>query len=488
MIEKWYIPSGRDGHTLACLAEAWHIARGLEIWPGWDLRKTPLALLKENGEMFLAGHPRPGEGAREVFWPAGTTGPAVFHTILDQSDKKGTPGQAGASVGVTVLDGTPTVMVPLSLAGEAPEETVSMITFIWEECFRAYLIANGNTKASPSVDLYPIDNPVNNALGNLEGRLLSFIRNADGSKDPARRALEFALIRRERRGLLEDETIAYERECELLDGLPFYVSTVVLDYLGSGLHEPCPAFQRLASFDYTGVARSLCSARFSALEQVNHRGLGARRERFKYTGMGVAFLLDRINPRWKNRILDPGLTLDYLLEENLTFDGGSGDDSVIARAQFELDYVKNLEEERRWSKSMREKNQAVLQEILAGDGLRLIFDVSQLTLTMASFEDEHIQILNDELKLHVGPVSFHYGHTTLSFNGLPVVEDRRSGLLQVCLPIKRFRVEGDGSRLPIIRPARFTEGLDLNLGKVQVKAHEGTIQPVDGAIYIRITA
>lgn len=481
-MENWYIPSGIEGRALACVAEAWHIAKNTEIWPGWDLRKTPLALYKGDGSFFLSGHPHPPKGGREVFWPAGTTGPVVLHLATGTA-----PQPAAGAASACFYNGVWTAVIPLELVGETVEEALAFISLIWQEGFRAGVLSNGRAMSPPFISYYPVNKPVNNALGNIEGRLLRFARRTP--EDAINElALGFALIRRERRAQLDDEIVSYEQETEYYDGLPAYVSALALQRLASETHDPCPAFLRMAGPDIRAKASRHLDARFSALERVNRRGLWARRQRFQLTGMGLAFLLDRIMPSWKERAVSPGVTLDALLEENVTFDGGSGDDSLIARIEMEFDYVQRLEEERAWAKEIEKMTRELLEGILSGQGLKLIFDISQLALTQAFFKEDHLHEVNEQLQVHTGPVTFHFGPTSLAFDGPPVIEDRRSGLLHVCLPVQRYRVEGDGSRFHLVKPAEFTEGLELNLGKVRVRAREGLIQPVDGALYIRITA
>ncbi len=479
----WYLPAGAEQRALACLSEAWNLSeRAPDAWPGWDLRRVPVALYKRDGTFLLAGHPRPPRGAREVFWPGGVAGPPVYRV-------SGLPSMVTVGAVAVPYRGAVTAFIPVEWSGRSAEEAREFVTLIWREGFHAHLHTAGKAGviALSLPTPYPDDHHVNNALGNIEGRLLLEARTTPDGELP-RLALAFALIRRERRAQLDDALIDYERAVEYYSGLATYVCLRALEAAGAD-YEPCPPFQRLAGESGFPMAGGWLDEKHRAeLAVVNRRGRGAVRRRFFHTGAELALLLDRFHPGWKARIHQPDVWLDTLLEEKVTFDGGVGDDAIIAEAEHRYDYVSLLEEERANAREMRERRQQLLQSILSGNGTMFIFDVSQLRLTDIRLDHDGLEAVNERLQVHTGAAFFQYGPaTTLYFHGVPVVEDRESGLLEVRIPDRRLRISGDDSPFRLVKPAEFTEGFELNAGGVRVRARQGIIQPIDGAIYVKIT-
>lgn len=477
---RWYVPNAREERALTCLAELWHSHDRLEegVFPGWNPRTQPLALFQRDGSFFLAGHPiRPAE-AEEVFLAAGVDGLPVYRL-------RGLPDPVtGGAVTLPFL-GIPTGFVPLERAGEGVEEAVEFTAFLAHESFHAFQLRWAKVPLPlPSVP-YPDDHPVNNALGNIEGHLLLEAARAPEEEVP-NLALAFALIRRERRAHLDDDQILHERVYEVYEGLSTYVSVRLLERLAAPDHRPSPAFARLTGDGFAEAARAAANRRLEALRTINARGLGAGRRRFHYSGLGLALLLDRFRPGWKDEIDGVGVWMDTLVEEAVEFDGGERDDRVIARVEHEYDYVAKLREERDHARAVRRRKQELISDVLRGAGTVVIFDVSDLQLTESHLDPERLEPIGDRLQIHTGRAHFRYGRTTLTFDGLPVIEDRYNGLFEVRLPEGRLRVRGDQSDIRVLKPARFTEGLDLRVGGVRVSARQGVIHPVGDAVYIKI--
>lgn len=479
MANQWYCPVGPEQRALSCLAEAWHLAQHLpDAWLGWDLRQTALALYMRDGHFFLAGHPRPPAPAREVFWPVGCDGPTVYRL-------SGLPREVAGGAQVISYAGVPTAFIPLEVAGQGLEEAIQFVLLIWQEGFRPHLQARARALEAAATVHYPSDLPVNNALGNIEGQLLLEVFHETAAARVRQLGLAFALIRRERRGLLEDAWVGLEQAQEFRNGLASYVAFRALTLAADPDYEPCPAFRRVVGDEYTAAAADLRARRLASLESLHRRGQGLARHRFVHSGMGLALLLDQVQPGWKGR-LGVGVTLDVLLEEQLTFDGGAGDDSIIAETEFRYDYVKRLEAEREHTRYVQRRKQELVENVLQGQGTLFIFDVSGLEPTFTKWDLEKVEEVNERLKVHNGAAIFQFGHTTLSFSGLPVVEDRISGLLEVCIPHDRLKMTGDASTFALLKPAEFTEGFELKVGGVRVSAQQGIIKPVEGAIYVKI--
>lgn len=480
---QWYLPDATEQRALACLAEVWHIFDAMENppWPGWDPRRLPLALYRRDGTLFLAGHPvRPQDGL-EVFMPAGVTGPTV-HRLCDLPETV-----AGGAV-TTPYHGVPTAFVPVERVGEEGlEPALRFISLIAHELFHAFQHARGRIPALPALLAYPDDQPVNNAMGNIEGHLLAEACVAESADRVMNLAQAIALIRRERRAQLGDDQVRYEQVKEYHEGLATYISYRILAAAALPGYAPSPVFQRLAGEGLREQAARMVVERIEALQAINRRGLGARRRRFHYTGMGLALLLDRLSPGWKERVGAPDVWLDPVLDEVVAFDGGEGDDNVIAQVQFQYDYLNKLREEREHVRALRRRRRELVAGVLSGPGTIFIFDVSDLQLTGSRVDPEQSSAMDERLQVHAGRALFEFGRTVLSFEGVPVIEDRQHGLFEVRVPGARLRFTGDRSEIRVLKPAEFTEGFELEVGGIRVRAQQGIIHPLGDAVYVKIT-
>lgn len=475
----WYLPDETEQRALTCLAELWHLhdQAGDDVWPGWQPRGQALALYRADGSYFLAGHPVRPHGAEEVFLPAGVEGPPVYR--LRELPEAVTGGPL-----VTGLVGVPTAFLPLEEVGEGDEAAVGYLARLAQASFHVFQHRWLRLAPPSPLLVYPDDHPVNNALGNIEGHLLLEAQRAP-AEDVPQVALAFALIRRERRAQLEEEHVAYEQYHEAHGGLAMYAAVCLLRRAAAEDYEPSPGFRRLVGERLPALATAAVERRLEVLRSINRRGLGANRRRFFFSGLGLALLLDRVRPDWKDALQTPGVTLDTLLDGSVRFDGGAGDDDLIARVEYRYDYVGKLREEREHARAVRRRKEELITRVLSGPGRVFIFDVSELHLTDADLDHERVEAIGERLRIHTGRARFRYGATVLEFDGLPVVEDHHNGLFEVRLPA-RLAIEGDGTNLKVLRPTEFTEGLELRVDGVRVQARQGIIHPVGDAVYVKI--
>ncbi len=475
----WYLPDEIEHRALTCLAELWHLhdSVGEDIWPGWQPRGHALALFRRDGTYFLAGHPVRPRGAEEVFLPAGVEGPVVYR-LHDPPEAV-----AGGPVLISFL-GTPTAFVPLEEVGGGDEGAVGFLALLAHESFHVFQQRWARLVPPSPLIVYPDDQPVNNALGNIEGHLLLEAYRAP-EEEVRQVALAFALIRRERRAQLQDEQIEYERFHETYEGLAMYAAVRLLERAAAPDYEPSPGFRRLLAGDLAPLAAAAVARRLEALRTINRKGLGANRRRFYYSGLGLALLLDRLRPSWKDELRVPSVWMDTILDASVNFDGGEGDDHVIAQVEYRYDYVSKLREEREHARAVRRRKDELIAQVLRGPGRVFIFDVSDLYLTGLDVDRDRLETIGERLRIHTGRASFRYGQTVLEFEGVPVVEDRHNGLFEVRLP-GRLAFVGDGSDIKVLRPAEFTEGLELRVNGVRVRARQGIIQPVGEAVYVKI--
>jgi hypothetical protein len=396
-----------DATALGRLADA---LRRESPWPGFHPAGWPVILLVE-GRAFCRGHPDPG--------PASPVAPGPWGegvVLLDQ-----------APLGVReTYRGVPTACV---------EDGPGMPGQLWEVAFRLHLRHRLHREPPPGMP-DPEPTPAAAALAELEERVAAEALAA--TPERLRRALRtLCLVRRERRGPLPDEQVAWEHAAEVWDGLPAYVAGT----------EPVAAWAR--------------------------------------AGLTSARLLDRVCPGWQPAWESTRATLTDLLERHVRFDGGDGDEALLLGAQARHDYPQILAAARDRIAAARAAREALVSRILRGRGALLVVDTSALGEGFVEAAQAG-QPVNAGMSVYPGDVAFRFRGAEVFFRDVPVVQDRRAGLLQARVP-GRLRMSGDGAPLEGDGEAAFTERLELDLPGVTLRARAGFIRPLDEGLYVKLT-
>ena len=141
---------------------------------------------------------------------------------------------------------------------------------------------------------------------------------APDDAEAARLAGEFLEVRARRRAEmgLTAAQIDFEQQREWLEGLARYAELAIWrEAAADPAYQPVAALAADPDFDsYTGY-----EARWQReLEQMARMAAQPDEGRFYYSGMAIGVLLDRLQPGWKARVLEPGVTLEGLLGESLS--------------------------------------------------------------------------------------------------------------------------------------------------------------------------
>ncbi len=136
--------------------------------------------------------------------------------------------------------------------------------------------------------------------------------------EAARLAGEFLDSRARRRAEmgLTPAQIDFEQQREWLEGLARYAELAIWrEAAADPAYQPVAALADEPDFaDYTGY-----EARWQReLEQMERMAAQPDEGRFYYSGMAIGVLLDRLQPGWKARALEPGVTLEGVLGESLS--------------------------------------------------------------------------------------------------------------------------------------------------------------------------
>jgi len=479
-------PEMGQSHVARCLEAVERIvdtAHG-QWWPGFSPRELPLVLFHEDGSGYLVGRGPAGletSPVEHAGWPVPV---AELHGRFTPP-----PGPVPVTVGDMPLAA---VSIP---PADAWDETGFFFTVV-RAYFRAFLARFPHWLPDIRyVGFYPDDDPVNNAFGTLEGHILYAVLFAtygtggagwpwpagllqlppppDANEMPRL----FSLVRRERRGPIDDDLIAYEKTLEVFGGVAEYVAM--------------RALKDLAPHEFT---RSLAD-RLRGLLSLSAHGLGAAWQRWDLSGLALAMWLDAVSPGWQEGFLAGRRTLDDILEAGVQFDGGAGDEELIAWAEQHYGFYQALDAERGFMALIKDKNQAALQKALDPKDGKITFDLSVMfpangwsgghVPAVFSFDPRHAERVGEGIVIHHRGLSMEAGETTFAFT-VPVVEDARSKLLHVSTGGRRLRFDGDGQVFRMVKPAAFTKGLDIAIPGIQVHAESGTIMEADGALYIKI--
>ncbi len=396
-----------DPRLLAQAAEAWAVAgEGQDpIWPGWEVRETPLLFYYPGEQEVLLNHPSPPAGfvpyRGPLAWPGGEIavrdGETVF-AIDGQNTSTDVNGVETLVVADTLSNLRNNLLAWSQTPGSRAEREAALnlemlaanpyqqMGLILHEAFHVEQNRWGLDKGADELAIlqYPCLSVANNVGVALEADLLEEALTTEDEEALWTAALRWLAIRTHRRAGIPPAARAYEDGIEFIEGLATYVEWR-LTYAVEG-REPAPAMAWVRGFGgYADMsaerARLLATMRgFLTGERiVNNDPYGAAAVRFRlyWSGMAIGGLLDRIYPEWKQRIVEPGTTLTSLVEEALM---PTAEDLEMAREEvFATAGHDALVAEK---EQLREDGLRVAQElcaaILDGEGTLVVVDYSGL--------------------------------------------------------------------------------------------------------------
>lgn len=145
-----------------------------------------------------------------------------------------------------------------------------------------------------------------------ERQLLAKALVEEDSTEIKRILKEWMSVRIERRALLDDNLIHYEKEREWLEGLAKYVELQSwLLASDKQKYTPLADMNNDPDFDFYQYADEHRKHEIRQLQS----DLQFSETIFYYSGWAQAEILDRLYPNWKTKAFEPGVYLDELLEE-----------------------------------------------------------------------------------------------------------------------------------------------------------------------------
>lgn len=372
-------PSELSPVQKARVAEAFRLKQRLGdgIWPGWAETQIPQIVYNEKfaflmglADPELGWYQEPGHRFRGREWESPGDeilfGGAYFRQPLEALDKG--PQAFAVRVGERWTGSVPTQeWARLSLAAEIRSQLPGVlawippyrllgrmffrggehqVSLILHESFHAYQGMQAEDRfaaAEAAVALerrYPWDDPEMDAAWYRELGLLADALSEETRNGAESLTREFLVVRGARRRGLSAELVAFEDAREWLEGLAKYVElkSILLARRAvaggeeggagkgagawgeppTGPYVPHPALAGDPEFDHYDHAEKAFSREVGQLRRVGGQG-GVR---FYYSGMAMAFLLDRLGqPDWKARVMGSQLSLSAALMEALSMNG-----------------------------------------------------------------------------------------------------------------------------------------------------------------------
>ncbi|MGD8455475.1 MAG: hypothetical protein PVF83_03745 [Anaerolineales bacterium] len=329
-------PESRDTFSFidkARLAETLHLkeALGEEVWPGWGQMEIPVMLWTEETS-FLFGFPVQPTGWETVtgdtfneqaYYKLETEDHNNFAILVDDrwTASMGTKWETDhflVSQFQEMLPSPIDKIIPYRIFIQ-PSEV--QMTGVLHETFHVYQAISAPDKLEKAEERYGTEEEYWEAdeyMGDdWREEIALLIKALDAETDDeltelTAQFLEQRQTRRETHGMKGD-LIEFERLLEWEEGLAKYVEIAIWKQaFSSSQYNAIPDITQDPDFKGYETFEKRWQQEIATMKnQAAHKG----DVRFYYTGMAQAFLLDRLIPGWKNRIMADHVWLDDLLIE-----------------------------------------------------------------------------------------------------------------------------------------------------------------------------
>ncbi len=398
-----------DPMLLVALKECRNIVEQMPggFYPGWDFAAMPVLFYKPGVQDLLINFPHAPEGFREYrgFSPLGDERIYVRdgETTIAWDDQNTTREIDGV---ITLVVADTQSSLRNNLRGVFNQQDAAFINnwlddwsfqsspygkiqLILHEAFHAHQAHLAPEKGADegSISRYPLLDPINNALSQLEGFVLRDALLATDEDVFHSKVAEFVAIRRHRQGRLEQEAVDYENLNEFVEGTAKYIEYRFLkdgrdleareeSYYHQGFH----GFSKLPELfaeqlDDMVAVIGVTDDRFG-----NKFGGGPLRFKLYDLGAAQSLLLDRIRPGWQAEIFADGVYLCDLIADSAAL-GGKEEAAALARAKQEHGYETLLAGKREFEVEGRRFIQAKVDAILKTEQTLVSLDFSGSEIT-----------------------------------------------------------------------------------------------------------
>jgi hypothetical protein len=298
---------------------------GDQIWPGFDIRKLPIALNFKNRQEVLINHPQPPKEFK------------VFEGVeLDgQTIMIGDGCTYFVSLGGVLRYGA--IRTAVGAVPGTDSGTEKYLSMMLHECFHVF--QDQFWKRAPGRwSSFPIYDIPQAALIGLENWILHRAVQQEDAKEIHRLAKMFVAVRSQRRKSLTEEVRRGEDRDNFREGTAFYAET----RLSQLLHQSGERKSSLVNHDpdYKGYSEAGKIYRSYVEDILPPKDKPVTIGHYIYqNGMAQALLLDRVRPGWKKEMNTRGITQFKLLELQFPL---KQDEiaALVAEAKEKFDYKK----------------------------------------------------------------------------------------------------------------------------------------------------
>ncbi len=278
---------------------------GDQVWPGFDVRKIPVAINNDDREELLAGHPDPPPGFR-VFEGFELNG----RPVMIREEVIRLYGGGGGGTALWIGD-VKSVYSPTLQAGDETEEHYLLKLF--HEAFHCFQ-EGYRRRADGAGGEHLWTDPNASAMIALEGHVLRAALEATDDGEMRELVKTFIAVRHERRKGLPKALVLQEGEDEFHEGTAHYAQVRALQLLAlKGGIKPPEGNPRPGYPGFADAWELLAEQISDLVGQDGERPMTFERAMYKH-GMAQGVLLDRLRPGWKEALREQGATQFALLE------------------------------------------------------------------------------------------------------------------------------------------------------------------------------
>ncbi len=293
------------------IAEFYRLANRIqdEIWPGWSTVPAPLLLITKDAE-FLTHHPEAPTDFRRLSADTYTRSRHFNTDLLATFPAFGPP---------------PVIVIGEPQNTEAMKSTPWLITLLHEHFHQLQNAQPGYYDAVAKLNLsdgdntgmwmlnypFPYDKPeVAQAFANLRDLLLKVLAISD-EKEFKRSAMDYVAERKRVFAQLSPNDHKYLSFQLWQEGIARYTQVKAAE--AAAVYQPTDQFKALP--DYESFSEYAARARNDTLSELRRADLAKMKRTFVYSfGGAEGFLLDRLNPAWKQEYLRHPLSTDFLFD------------------------------------------------------------------------------------------------------------------------------------------------------------------------------
>jgi hypothetical protein len=457
-----------DPRLIAEAAEVWPLIAGPEnpIWPGWDASDTPILFYLPGEQDVLINHPRPPAGFvgydGTVRFPGGhilvRDGPGFF-----QADGQNTSRDIEGVRTLVVADALSNLRQQIGGLLEDPRPPAEkaqgldfaalatdpyvQLTLIVHEAFHVFQERVAPDKGANEMLLlhYPVLSVENNVGFAQEGAALAAALRSESEAAFAAAVVRWLALRRQRRSALPHDAVEYENGVEFSEGLAKYAEYRLLQVLEGRTPRPemwwvqgFRGYDDLSSRRSELVDRMLQHLRGEVSVNNDPYGTAPLRMRLYYSGMAIAAMLDRLSTSWKDRIVQPEVSLTDLVE-----DAAHASPADLARALEEArregDHDALVAAKRRLAEEGRARIDTMLAQIEHGTGTGIIVDYEALETPRVAlgFTPFGIMVVDTNRTIYTQvPIGARFpdGSDVAQTQPMPLLHDKAAKLIRFRLP------------------------------------------------------